>query len=266
MLARCRDRYRGAVQGAGMGPLLAAVCVMLVGSGQTRTMPSQHALEPCSHLVSTPPPPPQVGTLAILTFRMLMSIGSQFEEYRLFGTWFGSLLNVLWITVMNVVYRLLAARLTELENHRTPTECDARSNLHQQRHAASLHRVRHVVPGTRTLLLWVPLQVRERAHPQDVRLPVHQLVHLALLHRLRQARNPHPLRCLRPHRPRHRRRVLRPVRRAGQRGQAVLQRGPRLRRRERRELQARCASAHLGIDVCRICASRRVLAGTRAHS
>ena len=84
--------YRKLVQLAGLAPLLVAVCIMLV------------------------------GTLAILTFRMLMSIGSQFESYRLFGTWFGSILNVLWITVMNVVYRLLAVKLTELENHRTPTE------------------------------------------------------------------------------------------------------------------------------------------------
>ena len=84
--------YRTLTQLVGMLPLMAASCLMLIGA------------------------------LSILTFRMLMSIGSQYEDYRAVGSGVGSVLNVAWVSIMNVVYRTIAVKLNSLENHRTASE------------------------------------------------------------------------------------------------------------------------------------------------
>ena len=92
MRLRMETWYRMMTQLLGLLPLMAASCLMVIGA------------------------------LSILTFRMLMSIGSQFDEYRAVGSGLGSVLNVAWVSLMNVVYSNIAVKLTDLENHRTASE------------------------------------------------------------------------------------------------------------------------------------------------
>jgi len=67
-----------------------------------------------------------VVTVMIMVFRMLMTSASQFRDNALFNpansSIIGSLLNIAWITIMNIVYGKLAKLFNDLENHRTDTE------------------------------------------------------------------------------------------------------------------------------------------------
>ena len=66
------------------------------------------------------------GSLSLLTVRMIWSISVNVAEDSPFlsqsGAQICSLLNVVWILVMNTYYRKLAAWLNDLENFRTETE------------------------------------------------------------------------------------------------------------------------------------------------
>ena len=69
-----------------------------------------------------------IVTLCILVFRMLMTMAWQFADNAYFnptyGSAIGSVLNVGWIKVMNVIYGKLARAFNELENHRTDSEAE----------------------------------------------------------------------------------------------------------------------------------------------
>jgi hypothetical protein len=62
-------------------------------------------------------------TLSILTFRLLMTTAKQYTDDPFFnpasGPIIGAILNTIWISIMNVVYRKLAVLFNDLENHRT---------------------------------------------------------------------------------------------------------------------------------------------------
>jgi len=64
-----------------------------------------------------------VVNISIMTYRLILSISSQYEdsfgaEYQ---TYITGILSTVWITVMNLVYKQVAVKLTDLENHRTET-------------------------------------------------------------------------------------------------------------------------------------------------
>ena len=63
--------------------------------------------------------------LSIFSFRALLRLGKQFEGNTYlnsqWGPFIGAALNTVWISVMNVLYKRLAACLNGLEYHRTDT-------------------------------------------------------------------------------------------------------------------------------------------------
>ena len=67
-----------------------------------------------------------VVTLAVLTFRMILSVVDAYKS----NYWVETLqpgviagtMNAIWITVMNVIYREVAVKMNDEENHRTETE------------------------------------------------------------------------------------------------------------------------------------------------
>ena len=67
-----------------------------------------------------------VVTLAVLTFRMILSVVDSYKT----NWWVETLqpgviagtMNAVWITIMNAVYREVAVRMNDEENHRTETE------------------------------------------------------------------------------------------------------------------------------------------------
>jgi len=64
--------------------------------------------------------------LSIFSFSALLRLGTQFEGNTYlnsqWGPFIGAALNTVWISVMNVLYKRLAACLNGLEHHRTDTE------------------------------------------------------------------------------------------------------------------------------------------------
>lgn len=73
-----------------------------------------------------------IVTLSILTFRMLWTISTQFNDGSETGVaanfnaetgrWIGSFLNTFWVMFMNKAYKGVAKYLNDMENYRTETE------------------------------------------------------------------------------------------------------------------------------------------------